>query len=613
MGVVYGDIGTSVLYAVKECFNPHYGLEPSHSNILGIMSLFFWSLTLVVVVKYLTCVMAADNRGEGGILALLALVTPKFRTGAPSRRLKLITGLGIIGAALLGAEGTITPAISVLSAVEGLEIATPVLKPLVIPITIAILVALFWAQKRGTAGLAKLFAPAMVLWFVTIGALGVPAIMEQQGVLRAVNPYYAIKLLATHGWHGFLVLGAVVLCITGAEALYADMGHFGRKPIRFAWYALVFPALLLNYFGQSALIMERGAEVLKSPFYALAPTQWAIYPMVVLATLAAVIASQALISGSFSLAQQAVQLGFSPRLTIVHTSEETKGQIYIPEINVLLMITCVVLVLVFRSSSSLAAAYGISVMGTMVATSILIYFVAVKRWKWVPWKAGLLVGLFLAIDLPFLLANLPKITDGGWFPVGVCMVVFTIMTTWKRGRQALVKRMSESFFAVKDFVALVHTERPHRVAGSAVFMTGNLRVVPPALRHHYAHNHVLHRQVLLLSIVTEDVPNVPLKEVLEVNPMGEGIYEVVARFGFMQSPKVEKIMRLCRLQYGLEIEEASTTWFLGRDVILTNGPDTMAGWRKTLFTFLSRNSLPATAYFGIPPNRVVEMGMQVSL
>ena len=612
LGVVFGDIGTSPLYAVKECFSGAFGLEPVPSNIFGIISLFFWSLLTVVVGKYVFNVLRADNRGEGGILSLMALVTPRFHQKSPSRTSKVIMFSGLIGASLLAADGTITPAISVLSAMEGLEIATPLLKPVIIPGTVAIIVSLFLMQRHGTARVARIFAPAMALWFGVLALMALPAIIAEPRILGALNPFHGLKLLATHGWHGFLVLGAVVLCLTGAEALYADMGHFGRKPIIKACLWVALPCLMINYLGQGAILLMRGSEAAGNPFYSLVP-QWGIYPMVVLSTLATVIASQALISGSFSLAQQAVQLGYSPRLTIIHTSEETRGQIYIPEINYLLMVACVALVLLFKSSSALAAAYGISVMGTMTITSFLMYFVAVKKWKWRPAKAACMVVVFLGIDLAFLTANLHKISDGGWFTIVVSGFVFTIMATWKRGRNALAKKMESQFSPLMSFIEEIQGNRPHRVPGTAVFMTGNARVVPPALRHHFEHNQILHRQVILLSILTEEVPFVPLKEAVEVFPRGEGFYEVIARFGYMQSPKVEKIFRLARLQAGLEVEESKTTYFLGRDILLTDGPDTMPGWRKDLFSFLSRNALPATAYFGIPPNRVIEVGMQVSL
>lgn len=611
IGVVYGDIGTSVLYAVKECFL-HGGLLPTESNVFGILSLFFWSLFLVVVVKYLHFVLSADNRGEGGILSLLALVTPRFKVGQPTAKATTLLYLGLIGAAMVIADGTITPAITVLSAVEGLQIAAPALSHYILPLTILILVSLFLIQKHGTAAMAKLFAPAMVLWFSMISLSGLVAIVNNPTILFAINPYYAFSFFAEHGVKGFWILGTVVLCITGAEALYADMGHFGRKPIRIAWFYCVMPSLVLNYFGQGALILSEGEAVLSNPFYALTPG-WTLYPMLLLATAASIIASQALISGSFSLAQQAVQLGFSPRFTIIHTSEDTKGQIFVPEVNWMLMVVCILLVLMFKSSSGLAAAYGISVTGTMLITTILMYTVQIKKWKWSSLQALSLTAVFLIIDSAFLGANLPKISAGGWLPILMGIILFSIMTTWKRGRMALVKRLNENFLSVPDFVAMVTADKPQRIPGTAVFMTGNSKSAPPALRHHYAHVPVLHERVIVLSIVTDDVPYVANKDTIDCNHVGLNIFEVTAHFGFMQTPKVAKILRLINIEINCELNENEVSFFLGRDVILTDGPEPMATWRKKLFTFLARNSVPATAYFGIPAKRVIELGMQVRL
>ena len=615
LGVVYGDIGTSVLYAVKECFDPKHGMELNEANVLGICSLIIWAMTLVVSFKQIVCVMSADNNGEGGTMALLSLITPRFSHGGVQKfGTTVIVTMGLIGAALFSGEGTITPAISVLSAVEGLGIAAPGMSSYVVPVTVAILIGLFLMQSGGTEKIAKFFAPAMLVWFVTIAVIAIPHILVHPGIFAAVNPVWGIKLLATHGWQGFFVLGAVVLVITGAEALYADMGHFGRSAIRWAWFPLVKPALILNYLGQAALILEKGESVIANPFYSLV-SGWALYPLVIVATIATVIASQALITGSYSLAQQAIQLGFCPRLTVKHTSGETKGQIYIPEINHLLMVICIMLVFLFKTSSALAGAYGISVMGTMMITSCLLFVVARRRWDWPLWKALLMTALFLAIEIPFFAANLPKINEGGWFPIVMGVVVFTAMTTWKKGRAALVKRIQSKFYPIKDFVKRLSDEEIEvkRVKGTAVFMTPNPRMTPPALLHHVEHNQVLHDQVILLAIVTADVPVVPTKDILEVHSFGEGIYEVIAHYGFMQTPKVGRIMRIARAQYGIITDEKKTTYYLGRDILLTDGPDRMWRWRKTLFSFLARNSVSATAYFGIPPNRVVELGMQVNL
>lgn len=615
LGVVYGDIGTSVLYAVKECFDPKHGMELNEANVLGICSLIIWAMTLVVSFKHIVCVMRADNNGEGGTMALLSLITPRFNQGGVQKlSTTVIISLGLVGAALFSADGTITPAISVLSAVEGLKVAAPGLASFVVPITIAILIALFLVQSGGTEKIAKFFAPAMLIWFVTIALIAIPHIWVHPGIFAAFNPVWGIKLLAGHGWEGFLVLGAVVLVITGAEALYADMGHFGRNAIRMAWFPLVKPALILNYLGQAALILEKGEAVISNPFYSMV-SGWALYPLVIIATIATVIASQALITGSYSLAQQAIQLGFSPRLTVKHTSGETRGQIYIPEINHLLMVICILLVFLFKTSSALAGAYGISVMGTMMITSCLLFVVARRRWDWPLWKALLMTALFLLIEIPFFGANLPKIAEGGWFPIVMGVVVFTAMTTWKKGRAALVKRIQSKFYPIKDFVKRLSDQEieVQRVKGTAVFMTPNPRMTPPSLLHHVEHNQVLHDQVILLAIVTADVPVVPTKDILEVHSFGEGIYEVIAHYGFMQAPKVSRIMRIARAQYGIITDEKKTTYYLGRDILLTDGPDRMWRWRKTLFSFLARNSVTATAYFGIPPNRVVELGMQVNL
>lgn len=615
LGVVYGDIGTSVLYSIKECFDPKHGMPLTEANVLGVCSLIIWAITLVVSINYIVFVMRADNNGEGGTMALLSLITPRFnQSGTPKRSTSAIITLGLIGAALFAADGTITPAISVLSAVEGIAVAAPALSWGVVWITVAILVGLFLFQSGGTEKVAKFFAPAMFIWFVVIGIIGIPHILKHPGIFAAFNPVWGIKLLVNNGWQGFMILGSVVLVITGGEALYADMGHFGRGPIRAAWFPIVKPALILNYLGQAALILEKGPAVIRNPFYSMVEG-WLVYPLVLIATIATVIASQALITGSFSLAQQAIQLGFSPRLTIKHTSGETKGQIYVPEVNHLLMVVCILLVFMFQSSSALAGAYGISVMGTMIITSSLMFLVARRRWEWPLWRAILLLILFLSIEIPFFVANLPKIAHGGWFPIVMCLIVFTAMTTWKKGRAALVKRLQAKFYPVKDFVKRLGEEEIEvkRVKGTAVFMTPNPRMTPPALLHHVEHNQVLHEQVILLAIVTADVPVVPTKDILEVHSFGEGIYELIAHYGFMQTPKVGRILRIAKAQYGIITDERDTTYYLGRDILLTDGPDKMWRWRKTLFSFLSRNSVSATAYFGIPANRVVELGMQVNL
>ena len=611
LGVVYGDIGTSPLYTIRECFRPGYGAEPNLANVLGVLSLVFWSLVMVVVVKYLVFVMRADNRGEGGIMALIALLSHPPAGVARGRHRRQLLLVGMFGMALLLAEGMITPVITVLGAVEGLEVATPVFKPFVVPISLGILIGLFMVQKRGTARVGAMFGPAMVLWFLMIAALGAPWVVRYPEVLAALAPWHGFRFLASHGLHGLFVLGAVVLCFTGTEALYADMGHFGSRPIRFAWSALVFPCLLLNYFGQGAAVLTGGASAIANPFYALAPAPL-LFPVMVVATVAAVVASQALISGSFSLAQQAMQLGYSPRLEVVHTSSVARGQIYVPDVNRMLLVACCVLTLAFRSSGSLAAAYGLAVTGTMTITSILLYSVARERWGWNRLAATALIGLFLSIDVPFLSANLVKLMHGGWLPLLVGSGLFAVFVTWKRGRELLSEEMHRGLAAIDTFLPSLKMEKPHRVSGTAVFMTSNVNVVPPVLLHNFKHNKVLHEKTILLYVVTDPIPHVPLGERLQVRDLGEGLYSVTARFGFMDRPDVPRTLKHCRTQ-GLRFRPGETSYYLGRETLLTTGKGAMADWRKALFGFLSRNARSATAYFGLPPNRVVELGMQIQL
>jgi len=612
LGVVYGDIGTSPLYALRECFVGPGALPVTPQNVLGILSLIFWSLTMVVSVKYLAFVMRADNEGEGGILALLALVTPKNVNGS-SRRAGLLL-LGLFGAALLYGDGVITPAISVLSAVEGLRVATSRFEPFILPSAVAILLGLFAVQKRGTAGLGAVFGPTMLIWFGAIGTLGLITILQQHphdvSVLSAVNPWHAVDFFLAHRTRAFLSLGAVVLCITGGEALYADMGHFGPKPIRLAWYSVAFPALLLNYFGQGALLLAEG-DAVTNPFFELAPA-WALLPLVTLATVATIIASQALISGAFSLTQQAVQLGYAPRLTIVHTSGTTEGQIYVPEVNSALMITCVMLVLGFKTSSSLAGAYGIAVTGTMAVTTLLFYVVTRERWHWSVFKAAAVVAVFLVFDLAFFAANLTKLFDGGWFPLVVGLLVFTVMTTWKRGRAEVARLLEAGSVPLEAFLADLAIQRPLRVAGTAIVMTSNPQGIPPVLLHHFKHNKALHNRIVLLSVLSEKRPEVDDRQRIEIADLGHGFYRVVARFGFMESPRIQRILALCA-EKSLDFDLMSTTFVLGRETLLASGRSHMARWRKRLYAFLARNAPPATAYFEIPPNRVIELGAQFEI
>jgi len=609
LGVVYGDIGTSPLYAFRESFHEAYGLAVTPTNILGILSLIFWALTIVISIKYIVFVMRADNRGEGGILALTALIFPP---GGPRRyngRYLLIL-LGLFGTALLYGDGMITPAISVLSAVEGLEVATPFFQPYIIPITLVILVGLFLLQSQGTERVGKIFGPVTLVWFVVLALLGIRWIVRQPGVLVAISPVYAVQFFLDNGLAGFLVLGSVFLVVTGGEALYADMGHFGRAPIRLAWFAVALPALLLNYFGQGALLLENPAAV-ENPFYRMTP-EWAHYPVVVIATMAAVIASQALITGAFSLTMQAVQLGYLPRVAIRHTSAHERGQIYIPAINWVLMVACVALVLAFGSSSNLAAAYGVAVTTTMVITTLLLFVVERERWQWPAQSALALTLLFLAIDLAFWGANLHKIPAGGWFPLVIGAVVFALITTWKRGREILALRLRAGAIPFADFIEQVYTENPVRVQGTAVFMAGNPDSTPPALLNNWRHNRVLHSRVILLSVRTEEQPRVLRSEKVTIEDLGDGFYQVVLAFGFMENPNVPRGLRMARHK-GLELQMSEVSYFLGRERLYATNRPGMAIWREKLFALMSRNSISATDFFSLPVNQVVELGTLVEL
>jgi KUP system potassium uptake protein len=607
LGIVYGDIGTSPLYSIKESFLPAHGVAPTPANVLGVLSLVIWSLVLVISVKYIVFILRADNRGEGGVLVLTSLVTPAhaLRRG----RWGLIV-LGLFGTALLYGDGMITPAISVLSAVEGLEVLTPAFAPFVLPITVAIIAALFFFQSRGTAKVGRIFGPVMVLWFATLAALGVMHIVREPAVFGAFLPTHAVRFFADNGWHGFVVLGSVFLVVTGGEALYADMGHFGRRPIQWAWFGLVLPALLLNYLGQGALLIREPAAV-ANPFYRMVPG-WALLPVVVIATLATVIASQALISGAFSLTLQAVQLGYSPRVQIEHTSEREMGQIYIPSVNWALMACCIALVLAFRTSTNLAAAYGVAVTTTMAITTLLFYFVARERWGWGAWKAGTIAGFFLVIDLAFWGANLLKIPHGGWVPLVIGAAVFTLLSTWKKGRVILSERMTERTLPRELFLEGLMRHPPHRVPGTAVFMYGSSTGTPPALLHNLKHNRVLHERVVFLTIRTEEVPTVDAAERSAVAEIGHGLWQVTLRYGFMEDADVPAALQALA-HPGLAFKPMETTYFLGRETLIATKHPGMALWRERLFAVMSRNARPATTFFRLPPNRVVELGAQVEL
>ncbi len=608
LGVVYGDIGTSPLYAIRECFTLPHGVEATRENVLGVESLFFWALSLIIVNKYLMFIMRADNRGQGGMMALLALLRANPRTG--KRAMVIFSVLGLFGTALLYGDGVITPAITVLGAMEGLGTTSSFFStPVIVTLTLVILVALFSAQRFGTGGVGAVFGPAILVWFIVIGALGVYWTAQRPEVLLAVDPRHALHFFQAHRLHGFLVLGFVVLCITGAEALYADMGHFGKKPIRLAWFAAAFPALLANYFGQGALLLVKGH--VENPFFETA-TGPLRFGLIILATVAAIIASQAMISAAFSLTQQAVQLGYWPRMTIRHTSGTAEGQIYVPEVNYAMMVACMALVLAFRDSSRFASAYGIAVTGTMIITSTLFYGVA-RGWGWSRFSAGALVALFLAVDLSLFSATVHKIADGGWFPVSVAVGMFTLMSTWRKGRQLLGRAFVAHTLPLDAFMADLELTNPHRVHGTAVFMTSNPEGAPPVLLHHFKHNKVLHEQVLLLSIATQHVPEVPRREVVqEIKDLGHGFYQVRARYGFMQTPNVLELMDLCA-EKGLETRLSDTSYFLGRETLVITEKAGMAKWRKILFGFMSRNARPANAFFHIPANRVVELGAQIEL
>lgn len=608
LGVVYGDIGTSPLYALRESFQHNKFLELSHDNILGICSLIFWTIILVINLKYMWFILRADNKGEGGILSLMALATAYGREDSKRRTLLLIVGL--FGSALLYGDGVITPAISVLSAVEGIKIVTPVFEPFILPITMSLLALLFFIQRIGTGSIGKVFGPVVLLWFFSIAALGAAGIVENPEILRSLSPHYAVQFFLNNGFHSLLVLGSVFLVVTGGEALYADMGHFGKRPIRAAWVTIVFPCLVLNYLGQGALLLRNPAGI-ENPFYLLVP-EWARIPMVILATMTTIIASQALITGIFSLTRQAVQLGFAPRLRIVHTSSREIGQIYIPTVNWILMVGVMWVVISFKSSSALASAYGIAVTATMVVTTFLAFVVARKLWNWSLSRALALFGFFLVIDLAFFGSNLIKIADGGWVPLAIAAVIYLLMSTWKKGRRILAEHLKARSVSVEDFIARIKQTPPIRVPGTAVYMSGDAWGIPVPLLHNLKHNKVLHERVVLLTIRTVEVPSVNKKERVRIDSMGPQFYRIIANYGFMETPKIKHILEACREQ-GIHISLQDTTFVLGRETILPTGDPNLAVWREKIFALMARNAERPTAYFKIPPNQVIEVGIQVEI
>ena len=609
IGVVYGDIGTSPLYTIRECFYGSHAVAVTPENVLGVLSMVLYALFIVISIKYIAIVMRADNQGEGGILALTALVPARGKAAA-RRTTPVLIGLGIFGAALLYGDGMITPAISVLGAVEGLQVETPLFAPYVVPMSVGVLVVLFLFQKYGTHSVGRLFGPIMVIWFLTIAGLGLSWIVREPSVIGAINPVHAVRYFQAHGVPGIAVLGAVFLAVTGGEALYADMGHFGKTPIRIAWFTLVLPALMLNYFGQGALLLING-DAARQPFFLLAPS-WALFPLVGIATAAAIIASQALISGAFSLTQQAIQLGYAPRLDIDHTSAHEMGQVYVPQVNFALMISTILIVIGFGSSSALAAAYGIAVTMTMVITAMLLHVIAVERWKWPRPMALSITFVFLTIDLTFFGANLLKLFQGGWLPILIGACIFTVMTTWKTGRRVVAERLVARAIPIDHFLEAITAAPPIRVPGTAVFMTAQPRGIPPALAHNLRHNKMLHEHVVLLTVSTAPVPHVADDDRITLEPLGFGIFSVRLVYGFMEDPHVPNALHAARA-LGLDIDTDDITYFLGRETILVTGRRGMARWREKLFVFMTRNAVRATAFFRLPPERVVELGVQVEI
>lgn len=609
IGVVFGDIGTSPLYALKECFDPQHGIPFTQQAVFGIISLLFWALVIVVSLKYVLFVMRADNRGEGGVLALMALSLRSVRGG--SRWAAVLMMLGMFGACMFYGDAVITPAISVLSAVEGLEIAAPSLARFVLPITIVILIVLFWMQKSGTAKVGRLFGPVMVIWFVILGVLGVYNIIAAPEIVQAINPYYGIRFIHTHALQAYIVLGSVFLVLTGAEALYADMGHFGIRPIRFAWSLLVFPALTLNYFGQGALLLTT-PKAIENPFFLMAP-DWALVPLVMVATAATVIASQAVISGAFSLTSQAIQLGYVPRMKILHTSDREIGQIYMPVINWALLLVIIWIVLAFKSSSNLAAAYGIAVTTTMVITTILACVVMVKVWNWNKFLVALIITGFLVVDFAFFGANLIKVEEGGWLPLALGAFLFFMLMTWHKGRQLLRERTAADGIPLAPFLQGLLAHPPHRVAGTAIYLTGGNTQVPVSLLHNLKHNRILHERTIFLTFRTVDVPYVEDLNRIEVQDHSGGLFSVVATFGFNETPDVKEVLNLLEGKTDMHFELMDTSFFLARETVVPTKLPGMSIWRERLFAWMHQNAAKPTDFFSIPANRVVELGTKIEI
>jgi len=605
---VYGDIGTSPLYAVKEVFNPSHGIPFSAANVLGGVSAIFWSLMIVVSLKYVVLIMRADNKGEGGIMALVALAVASVRDHP---KWGAMLGLvGVFGAALFYGDGVITPAISVLSAIEGLEVATPFLKPYIVPLTVAVVIGLFSFQRKGTSTVGALFGPVMIVWFLTLAAIGVINILKEPRIFSALNPIYAFRFLTDHGFASFVVLGSVFLAVTGAETLYADMGHFGNRSIRLAWFGCVLPGLTLNYFGQGALLIGNPSAV-ENPFYLMFP-DWALYPMVVIATVATVIASQAVITGTYSMTKQAIQLGFLPRTKIVQTSEREIGQIYIPGVNWVLLIAIIVAVIGFGSSTKLASAYGVAVSGTMLITTFLTFFVLRYHWHYNLLLCIFSTGFFLIVDTAFLSANMVKLLEGGWFPLAMGILIFTIMVTWRRGREILFEHLKTSAIALQPFLETLFEHKPHCVHGTAIFLIADSDAVPHALLHNLAHNQIMHERTIFMTVMIKDVPWVSVKERVTIEPLGNNCYRINTFFGFKDTPDIPQALEACGA-HDLEFNMLETSFFLSRETVIPRAGAGMAMWRERLFAAMIRNAGSVVEYFRIPPNRVIELGTQVEI